>query len=277
MEPTLENIRDGMSGDAQVLFEAGRKTAELKVTEVNGMPVAFVPKDFTLVKLPELLEKPLRIDQTIVVTTPQSFIDYFQKFSTDRSAILCNLDTAEFLAVLDHHEPEAPDNCSHKLKFKCERTEEHKAWLGMNGKHMSQMEFARFIEDNLEEIITPVGAEMLEIAQTLKATTKTNFVSGTSLKNGKQQFQYMEEIDGKAGTKGQFQIPETIRLGMRIFEGDTEGYPFEARFRYRIKEGSLVMWYDLMRPHKQYRDAVEHVHKIIREQTKCQLTIHGAL
>lgn len=276
MESTPLNT-EIMSGDAQTIFKAGQKIAGLNLHEINGVPVAVVSKDSNLNILTELLDRPRRIKKKVEVTTAQSFIDYFEKFSSDSSMITCDIENATFKAVLDYHDANKPDNCEHTLVYSCEPTEEYRAWTRNNGKKMTQIEFARFIEDNLEEIIKPEGAQMLEIAQTLKANTKTSFVSGTSLANGQTQLQYMESIDGSAGKKGEFKIPELIKLGMLIFEGDNEGYPFEARFRYRIHEGTLTMWYDLIRPHKQYRDAVEHIHQQISKQSKCQLTIHGSV
>jgi hypothetical protein len=41
----------------------------------------------------------------------------------------------------------------------------------------------------------------------------------------------------------------------------------EARLRYRIETGSLVMWYDLLRAHKVHEDAIMEVWGAIQSET----------
>lgn len=48
----------------------------------------------------------------------------------------------------------------------------------------------------------------------------------------------------------------------------------EARLRYRIDEGRLAFWYDLLRPHKVLENAVMDVWKEISDQTKQEI-FHG--
>jgi uncharacterized protein YfdQ (DUF2303 family) len=129
---------------------------------------------------------------------------------------------------------------------------------------MSQMEFALFIEDNLKEIDEPNGAQMLEIAASLKASTDVDFKSNIRLDNGEVQFNYTETINGQAGVSGQLTIPEKIKLIIKPF---LNGHPYvmEARFRYRVAQGGLTMWYTLIRPHVVQQDAVDQVIEQVTE------------
>ena len=106
---------------------------------------------------------------------------------------------------------------------------------------------------------------MLEIALTLEAKKKVNFVSGLRLTNGSNEFTYEEQVDGSAA-KGKLKIPEKISLGIPVFlNGDP--YKVEANFRYRIGDGGkLQMWYELVRPHVIIDDAVANLRdKIVAE------------
>jgi len=76
------------------------------------------------------------------------------------------------------------------------------------------------------------------------------------------------------GIKGNIEIPETMKLGIQIYEGGS-AYELEARFRYRIREGKVAMWYDLVRPHKAQRAAVNDVFEQIQQQADAALIIHG--
>ncbi len=90
---------------------------------------------------------------------------------------------------------------------------------------------------------------MLEIALSMQAKTKVAFEKATRLDNGQVHFVYREEIDGKAGANGQFKIPEKFIIGLKLFEGGSH-YQLDAKLRYRINNGALSIWYELIRPHK---------------------------
>ena len=75
---------------------------------------------------------------------------------------------------------------------------------------------------------------------------------------------YQEEIQGSAGAAGQLTIPQKIKIALKIFRGDSAAYAIEANFRYRVKEGKLTMWYELIRPHLAKDDAVKNIVSIIK-------------
>lgn len=271
------NELSAISSDIQAAIEAGKQLAAQQVHTVNGMPLIIAAPGMEVHELPHLRERPARVKQAVSVGTAAAFIEYFNEFATDHSVIFCDIDAGSFRGVLDYHaDRDTPAWGDHTVTHVCQTTKEWDAWLKANGQKMDQIAFAFFIEQNLEEILTPPGAQMLEIATTLKASTKRNFMSGTRLSDGQVQFQYMEEHEAGAGVKGELKIPELFTLGMRVFEGG-DAYSMEARFRYRIHEGKVLMWYDLVRPHKVHRAAVEDVFQKIKAQAKCRMMLHGRI
>jgi uncharacterized protein YfdQ (DUF2303 family) len=223
----------------------------------------------------EQLPAPYSLKQSVTLVTEGSFIDYFNRFATDSSTIFVNDERAEFIAVLDYHNsPIQPAWKRHIASYKCPKTKEWNAWIESNNKKMNQEDFALFVEDNINEIIEPNGADMLQIASSLKASNHVDFKSAVRLDNGEVQFNYTETINGQAGVNGQMQIPEKIKLAIAPF---LKGAPYEieARFRYRIQQGGLSMWYTLIRPHifseHAFNDVVE---KIKSNITKGHL-VHG--
>jgi len=243
---TLTAVNDGI----RAAIEAGRQLAETaKPFEINGTPMLVIPEGYKLEALEDHREKPLLTNQNTTHTTAESFIAYFNRFANNNSVIFIDKDKATFKAVIDYHSYNEPDNTDHTSLFALKKTPEWDNWLNNNKKTMNQEDFGRFIEDNLEEIIEPTGATMLEIALSIQAKTDTKFTSSQRLDNGQIQLQYHEEINGTAGTKGELKIPQTFIIGLKLFEGG-EPYRIEARLRYRIKEGNLALWYELIRPHK---------------------------
>lgn len=254
--------------------EAGRIIGSQSVTYIGGVPLVIVPDGYKAELHKELLVAPTHVEKSVTTDTTRSFIVYFNAFADDNSAIFCNAEMAEFVGIIDYHSTSAPAWGRHKVTFSCKPTREWTSWRNSSGTKMDQTRFAHFVEDNLDEIIDPPGAQMLEIATTLKAKTQISFTSAKRLNDGQTQFQYVEDHEGGAGIKGEIKIPETFKLGVRIFEGG-EAYQLEARFRYRIKERQATLWYDLVRPHKAHRAAVDDALEKIKQQTKCQLIIQG--
>jgi uncharacterized protein YfdQ (DUF2303 family) len=275
MSNELESIAYGNGVDAAI--EAGKQLGSMQVMEIEGIPAVMIPDSMQVLTYPDLMPAPTRLKQRVVTDTAQDFIEYFNSFSTDDSVIFCNTERGEFTGVIDYHaDKDSPAWCDHQVTHRCKTTREWDAWLANNGKKMSQVDFAYFIEQNLDEIVTPPAAQMLETVLTLKSQTKVHFDSGQRLSDGQVQLRYHEEIESGAGAKGELKIPETIGIGVRVFEG---GDPFSvtARFRYRMSEGKVLMWYDLVRPEKVRDTALDDVYRLIKGHAKASMILRGSI
>jgi len=261
--------------NVQTILNAGMALAGARRTgEPNSTPYAVVPPGATLKDLSEFLEKPLRVKQRVALEEVESFIRYVTEYSDHRTRLFAevNENGATITAVLDYHtgnkvhdetEPDAeptPGWCKHVAEYTCPLTVEWKRWTAHNGKPMEQTAFAEFIEQNQLEVVTPPGAELLEIAQTLKAKSNVDFLSGLRLSNGQQQLQYMEATSAQAGVNGNLSVPEEIELGIPVFQGGPR-YSVKAFLRYRISNKKLNFHYVLFNPHK----VIEHAAKAILE------------
>lgn len=230
-------------------------------------PFAVVPVGYKVEDLERFLPAPVRIRERLVLTTAMSFIDYWQRYSTDASVLFADFKSRSFKAVFDYHQSDSPANCEHVAFLKLEHSDEWLRWERNNRKPMSQVEFANLIEDNILDVRAPAGAELLEVAKTLQAQKKVEFRSGTDLQNGAAQLTYNEVIDGQAGAKGQLTIPTQIKLGLRIFRG-CEAYEVSARLRYRIEDnGRLFFTYLIDNYERLLEDAFEQIKKQV--ETGC--------
>jgi uncharacterized protein YfdQ (DUF2303 family) len=245
----------------EALIEHGKRQVIQK--DIKGIPVFVIPNDMKVVELNELIEKqlprPYTLKQNVELLTEESFIEYFKRYATESSTIFVDDQTSTFTAVLDYHDsPTEPAFKRHIATYKCPQTKEWSSWIKHNNDKFSQEDFALFIEDNLKEIVEPNGADMMQIAATLKAKNNVDFSSGIRLDNGEVQFSYTEKITGLAGVQGQLEIPEKIKLIIAPFlKGPA--YNIEARFRYRVAQGGLTLWYSLIRPYACVDDAFSDV------------------
>lgn len=277
MNENLETTAAPQPFDFAAAVEIGKR--QVIKTDHRGVPVFVVPMDMKVETLSSLvneqLERPYRLNQMVKLITAESFIEYFNRFATDSSTIFVDDENSTFLALLDYHDsPSLPAWKGHKATYQCPKTKEWNNWQAANNQKMEQEDFALFIEDNMREIIDPDGAAMLEIASSLKAKKNVDFESAVRLDNGQVQFTFRETIDGQAGVTGQLNIPEKIKLIMSPFLQGA-AYEIEARFRYRITQKGLVMWYTLIRPHVFVEDAFKDVCSAITEKMAKGQLVHG--
>lgn len=113
-------------------------------------------------------------------------------------------------------------------------------WTKADRKMMDQVEFAELVEDGLTEIASPAGADLLEIVQTIHATTAASFRSAQRLRDGQVQISYVEDVAATAGADGRLTIPTTITLLVSPFFGAAP-VTLTARLRYRVGGGKLAL------------------------------------
>jgi uncharacterized protein YfdQ (DUF2303 family) len=227
--------------------------------KVDGaLPFAIVPEGYSVQSLEHLLQAPTRIKQNVSVFDTDSFIKYFTDYCTEDSRVFVDRVKPQILGVIDYHaQAGEPDWTSHRVSYVFRNTVEWQTWASQNKVEMTQTGFARFIEDNLPDIVSPDSATMLEISRTFEAKKGVTFHSATRLQNHEIQFQYDEEIRGTAA-KGTIEIPDGFDLSIAPFEG-SDYYKVTARFRYKFGPEGLKLRYELLRPHKVLEDAVNTV------------------
>ena len=197
----------------------------------------------------DYLEHPRRKAGRYEVTQVPSFVDYLDRHGNEQTEVTVSTDEQSVRAVLDGHAPDAAGHEDHILRMTFPKSEQWKVWARANGVAMRQRDFAEFIEDNLVDVIEPMGADMLEIVSSLSATTRAHFHSAHRLSDGSTELEWTQEVDAKAGTKkaGKVEIPGTFRIAIPVFRGG-KAWKIEARFRYRVSDGVLTMSYHLQRP-----------------------------
>ncbi|MGZ9668026.1 YfdQ family protein [Pseudomonas sp. GNP014] len=235
-------------------------------------PFALVPDGTQIKDLEGLLAAPSRIRQAVKVLDADTFIAYINRYATPASVVFCDgPEGRTFKGVLDYHQPEKPSWGQHVAIYQCPISIEWGRWKTSDRKKMDQATFAEFFEDNIRDITAPEGipnapsaADMLEISRTLEAKKNISFRQGTRLDNGQVQLTYNEQIDGQAGETGQLKIPEQFYIGVKPFLGG-DAFCVPVRFRYRIQESRLVMWFELVRPDKVLEEAYTTVRAKIQE------------
>ena len=110
----------------------------------------------------------------------------------------------------------------------------------------------------------PTGSQMLEMALTFEANQDMRFKSAIRLQNGGVQMSFVQDDD--AQTLQKMQVFDRFSIGCPVFwNGDA--YRIDARLRYRVRDGKLTFWFELIRQDKVLEDATSTLIGQIKEKT----------
>lgn len=246
---------DNTEGAAQLIASLARQSSAPKAhPHADGQPFVVLDEGQTVETL-SLPQRPHRHRGTVMLDTIESFVAYVNLAAADtpdlKKHIYCRADPVKFVAVLNDHDAAAGWR-DWRAVFTPRASQEWSAWAAANKKKMTQLEFAEFLEDRTPDFVSPSGGDILEAVLNFEASKASAFKSAQRLADGSVNFAYVDEATGA----GAFRLPTVFALGLPVFDrGDS--YPIEARMKWRLADGKLVLWYELVRPHKVLETAFE--------------------
>jgi len=262
-----ETLAREMKQPIEIISEPGANIKRLALPP--GWKLEERDDDAKLLSCPRRKKSKVRVDDT------DSFVDYVKRHgSLSDSTIWCIADykkgKVDFSAILnDHGEDENKTGWrDHRATFSPAFSEEWARWNEKHKEPFSQAAFAEFIEDNKQDIASvdgsPSGAQMLEMAVTFEANQDMRFKSAIRLQSGGVQMSFTQNDD--AQTIQKMQVFDRFSLGFPVFwNGDA--YRLDARLRYRVREGKLTFWYELIRQDKVLEAATKTLIESIRSKT----------
>ena len=258
----------------EFISELSSAASLIKKADADAAPFVSLPEGYQVHDLEKTLAKPLRKRGTVTMNDAASFVDYF-KLHQMASRIYGTIEPPKFVALMNDHRNDEPGWGDHRIVYHCPLSKEWKEWKTFAGTPRDQIAFSEFMESHTPDINSsaadePTGAMMLEVATSFKAQKKVNFASGQRLDNGQVNFTFQEEIQGSAGAKGHIKVPERFFIGIPVFEGGAP-YRIEAKLRYRLKDGGLSMWFEMVRDHKVLEAAFLDIWKEIADGTQTKI------
>lgn len=262
------------------LLKAGQvpSMATINCATLNNqqIPVLFTPDGYTAKLMPELekhLPSPLRKTSTVQLDDAESFIWYLQEHGDAESCrIYLTADyqsgKVQFLALLNDNTKTGTNWRDHRATFTPAKSVEWNRWVGANKKQMTQTEFANWIEDNMADIAEiegmPKASEMLEMALNFEATAEKKFKSATRLQSGGISMEYIDTED--SATRARMAVFERFSLGLTALQ-DGPAYRLDARMKYRLRDGTLHLWFELIRPDKVLENSAHELVNAIKEKS----------
>lgn len=229
----------------------------------------------------KLMSIPARKKGSVTMHDADSFIAYINRHKDQTfTTIYCNSDyitsSIDFNCIFNDHgggkvdENETQNWKDLTAKYTPPFSEEWKRWNNHNRKSFTQMEMAMFIEENLNDIASaegmPTGAELLEMAVSFEANQDMRFKSAIRLQSGGVNMNFVQDDDGQTLVK--MKLFEKIAIGIPVFRSG-DAYQITARLRYRVREGLLTFWYELIRSDK----VLEHANKELIKKIELETAV----
>jgi len=232
----------------------------------------------------KMLPQPRRKSGTINLHDAASFSAYLQRHKIDGQTsiyVVCDYvrGIVHFNAIIDDHEgkPDGQKWREFRATFAPTFSVEWQKWTNASGKRFTQAEFAHFIEDQLGDIAQvdgmPTGAELLEMALSFEAKQDFRFKSAIRLQSGGVQMNLVQDDDEQTISK--MKMFDRLTIGVPVFFGGS-AYRIDARLRYRVKEGVLTFWYELVRPDRVLEYATNELIGNIKTETQLPIYFGSA-
>lgn len=221
-----------------------------------------------------LLPSPRRKTAMVVLDTAESFAVYMTRHRDEHPTIWVKADFTQgrvsFVGILNDHGPGFEEQAwrDHRATFSPRFSEEWARWKSKSREHFSQADFASWIEDNVADIVesdgSPSGAQMLLMAINFEANQDRRFKSAIRLQNGGVDVTFVQDDDTQ--TLEKMKLFDRFSIGIPVFWGG-DAYQIDARLRYRVRDGKLTFWYELIRPDRTLEAATRTVIEKIKTET----------
>lgn len=186
--------------------------------------------------------RPIRVEYNLNLYTVADFLAYVEKHRIGSETVnpwnphifLCR-DSLMATCVFDHHEADLAARrkatCNHQLVW----SKEIEPWRAIEGKGLSQIAFAEFIQDHELEFLKPLSSEMLTMASQFEATSSARFSSKHNLTTGEIDLSYKLENQ----EQGTVKVPDVFTIGVPVFKGGPV-YELAVRLRYRVRDNAVT-------------------------------------
>lgn len=294
----LENQQTETGAIAEVLRELSDAevfSIERGSSDVRSVLVLPEGKSVHSIKeyLDEYLPAPERKRGTAKLTTLQSFVDHANRFKAAHSAVFAvdNMESPALISVLDYHEEQSGSAHfgEHRGFYQFPVSDEWKAWMAVNGRELSQKDFAEVLEDRIGDVADMTGAservwsvveklgvvlaapnELLALSRGLSIYVNSKIAHHTNLATGEGRLQFETEHRDQSGSP--LKIPGGFALAIPVFRGGAS-YRICVRLRYSVREGRVFWKLALYRPDLSFRDAFDEACKEVVEKTQLPLFV----
>jgi hypothetical protein len=238
----------------------------------DGSTLILAPDGYMPHKYPPLEPKLSRISEIVTFYDLDSFQEYVQTYKSDATRIFSmpghiNSGIAWVEAVFDYHSPPAAaDYAVHRARYMPPYSVEWTRWT--KAPVMEQVAFAEFIEENRRDIQSPDAANLLDIINKFKATSKQSYDSLVNQADGSILVHYSDKVEAR---EGGVVVPAMLELGIPVFFRETRAR-VPVFMRYKLNNGKVMFTIKVDRADYIEQASFDDIIKTVKEAT--QLPVH---
>lgn len=212
-------------------------------------------------------------------TTQASFEAHAKRFASKDSTLWADRGEGSrprLVSVLDYHDAGAdgtPRFCKHTGVYLFPLSKEWIDWTGIQGKLLTQRDFAEFLETHLVDVADPKEAEdkirgitallemtfasaadLLKLSRGIKIHESHEVSESHDLSTGEGEITFKVDHTDRAGNR--VRVPQAFVLGIPVFRAGDD-VTIASFLRYRIVEGAVKWIVSLYRHVQLFDDAFE--------------------
>lgn len=250
----------------------------------------------------EFRPAPLRRKGTIDAHDVASFCELVNRDARPESVIFADVASRHVCAVLDFHGAiddvgdKVPAWCDDRISYRFKLSEQLQAWMVAGQGPMNQRDFARLIDDRLNDVGDPSALAPDSVAAIFAARRGIRFATATDLavftrqivaksaneaqefydeNTGSSSVQYVKKNDVKTPDGAPVVVPAAFVLSIPILRGiGATVYNIAVRLRYDIGDRGIAWRVELHALDTYVSAAAEESLKVIRDE--CKLPVYLA-
>lgn len=269
-----------MSTEAETIADLARKSAApVTVKTEDGREFLITPAGAAIKEISDehslSVTPPRYIKQSVTLQTQDSLVEYVNRFKGGDTVLFADISANVIVAQVDYHAKDKASNTAHRAVLNLPFSEEWHLWNEISGKLKSQLEFARFLEENGADVRAPSAGELLEACRDLQAHRKVNFTKAVRTNSDNENFEFTDETTTK--TKSGIELPTKFVLGLPVYFGepDTEVHAF-LRWKMDPEAGDLSLGIALHRAEHIRQAAFKLIVEGVASRTQC-VAVFGKL
>ena len=260
--------------DVNEVAKLAKQADIAKSNPAGGRP--YVVVDGSIVYLEQETPAPARAKGTFEVSTVESFVQLANELAATPVEGSPRIyqhggKKPRFVAVLNDHGVKIGHR-DFRINFVVPFSTEWGLWDDIDRAWKDQDTFATFLEENMADVSTPPGADLLALVLAFEETRTMVFKSAKRLQDGSQQIVMASTADAAGGAS--MKLPANIMLRMPVIESE-QPRSFVARLKYRVQDQKLKFTVEIAAKHRVIRAALNDAATAITDGTGHAIIVGG--
>jgi uncharacterized protein YfdQ (DUF2303 family) len=237
-----------VSDERELLYAVVPEGYELKTHDMSKRNEEIVKRDERIAERKFELEneRPMRNVGDVRVADVESFAYMVERENIPETTIVrADMNNRNFVAIINFAEDGKIAGFEDRtISLSLVRTLEFGRWMANNRERMTQLQLADFLEENLENIVEPPAAEMIEMISNLKVKRNAQYHSVIDTNTGAQSLSFSETIKGET-VNGSMDFRSKFKIAITPYIG-SKPYEIECNVRFSVGEERLRIFFNMI-------------------------------